>query len=164
MVLFLGVCPIWGTHLWQQRGKVKPVKRMVERLKTADGQQKRWRVDPLCFSLCPAFSFILIISALHVRLFRDSPQRLFNHAEGASLPQSFYVHLYIFSFCYWPLTEIYSHSQQHTPKVHNVMHKRLSASLVFIGAFSKAGDCALLTGKPLLSLSPRADSESRVGA
>lgn len=82
-------------------------------------------------------------------LFRDSPQRLFSHAEGASLPQSFYVHLYIFSFCYWPLTEIYSHSQQHTPKVHNVMHKRLSASLVFIGAFSKAGDCALLTlGNP----------------
>lgn len=87
----LGFTPVTAVG---QEGGAKLVKRMAERLR----QQMDNKGDDGGLPLRHVLPFILFIScAAREGLFRDSPQRLFNHSEGTSLPQTLYVHQYICS-------------------------------------------------------------------
>lgn len=160
-----GVFTIRGSHLWQERG-FKLVKRIAERIIRQMGNK---RDDGGALPLSSVLPFILVnSSADHDGLIRDSPQRLFNPTEGASLPQILYVPQHICSLAV--VSQKNTLTRIKTVIVGNVMPKRLSSSSLFIGVLYPLPGVALQSrwlslvdsGKRLLSLLPNAYVESQV--
>lgn len=138
-----------------------------------NGEDSRWTTKEMMVDSLSVLSSLSSSSSLLCSsggAVQGLPTKAFQSHRGSISSPNLLCSSVHLQLSHWSLTESSSHTQTHTLKVDNVMRKRVSSSLVFAGVLSPFPRLSLQSrwlslvdsGKPLLSLLPRAYVESRV--